>query len=188
VRGLYLALVSAARRSTSSLRVESMTAEDEFRAAIRPYFDRLTPQLLPLLGALIDYSYPEEVAVLSFQIFSDGFTNRFPIRAFFIDRNNNEHFEYVDGVAKYPSPVDPGLLKVRGVYPAQFEAQFSSAAPLLDPWAVAADECVMWFSACWTRSGSYRFHRLAVIADHDAAQEFDLQSRQWQPLYASFRP
>lgn len=124
---------------------------------------------------------------MSFEIFPDGLTSSFPVRAFFVDRNNTEFFVYVDGKAEYPSPVDPQLLECDETYPEAWEEAILAEAPEADPWAPAVDELVEWFAAIWMRSGGDTFPLDATIAAHDGPSEFDLRTRCWRDRNSAFR-
>jgi hypothetical protein len=164
----------------------SETLEKEFRGRVRRHFAKLEPTLVVALRSLIGHSYPAEVFALSFEVFSDSFTEGFPARAFFMDRINCEYFLYVNGEATYPSPIDPELLDIDSTYPEELEDDFLSRDPDLNTWDIATSEFILWFSECWDKAGGARFSLVATIADHDSAEEFNLITRQWQPSYAAF--
>ena len=157
-----------------------MNIEQEFREKVNEHLNRLSAEIQPVLKKLIEYNYPKEVASLEFEIFVDGFTQEFPVRAFFMDSDNSEHFVYVDGQAEYPSPVDPGLLDIDHVYPYELEEEYTSKDDELDPWSVATNELVAWFSKCWSEVGGQSFKLKANIAPHDSNHEFNLVKSEWQ--------
>jgi hypothetical protein len=152
------------------------SSEQMFRQQVRACLHRLTPELVTALTALIRHSYPPEVVWLDFEIFSDSFCSGFPVRAFFLDASNTEFFLYVDGEATYPSPIDPGLLDIAGVYPEQLEVQLANASPECDAWSAATLELVSWFQACWDHAGGREFRLFATIAEHDSSDEINLIS------------
>lgn len=164
---------------------KKLTPERKFQAKVRSHLDDLSGQLVPVLKKLISYSYPEKVFTLSFEIFPDSFTSQFPVRVFFMDNENCEHFEYIDGVAQYPSPVDPELLDVDKVYPDEVEEAFEGYEEL-DLWTLAAAETALWFYDCWKKAGGKRFGLGATIADHDSPEELNLQNGKWQEKNALF--
>lgn len=162
--------------------------ENSFNTIVREYLSRLEAPLVGALQKLVQYKYPKEVYALAFEIFSDGFTSQFPARAFFMDRTNTEYFLYENGVAKYPSPIDPNILKVVYVYPEEIEEEFTAKDPELDIWNIATIEFIAWFYSCWTKAGGKNFPLVATIAHHDSSREFNLITGQWQESYAQFNP
>jgi hypothetical protein len=101
-----------------------MNIEKEFSAKVQEHLHGLTSSIEPVLKELIEYNYPKEVVSLEFEIFADGFTQGFPVRAFFMDSDDSEHFIYVNDEAQYPSPVDPELLEIEHVYPYELEEKY----------------------------------------------------------------
>ncbi|PKO66978.1 MAG: hypothetical protein CVU22_13650 [Betaproteobacteria bacterium HGW-Betaproteobacteria-16] len=162
-----------------------MTPEQKFRTTVRSHLDALSEQLVPVLKRLIAHRYPKEVFALCFEIFPDSFTSQFPIRAFFMDRENCEHFEYVDGIAEYPSPVDPELLAIDAVYPEDLEVAFEEDGGL-DLWRLASEEAAVWLYDCWKKAGGSSFALEATVADHNSSVELNLKSGKWQAKYALF--
>lgn len=63
-----------------------------------------------------------------------------------MDSNNSEHFVYVNGEAQYPSSVEPELLEIEYVYPYEFEEKYINEDEDFDPWSIAIDELIQWFS------------------------------------------
>lgn len=151
--------------------------EQEFRGAVRAAFDRITERLVPVLKQIVEHEYPKKVAEISFELFPD-FRQGFPIRAFFLDDDNNEFFVFVDGEAEYPSPVDPGLIEVDRVYDRAIEDEYLAANPneygAESCYEIAAEEMIPWFAACWSAAGGDSFARKATIALHDDLKYFDL--------------
>lgn len=164
---------------------KEVASKRKFQAAVRSHLDDLSEQLVPVLKELVEYSYPKEVSALDFEIFPDSFSSQFPVRVFFMDSENCEHFEYLDGIAQYPSPVDPGLLNIDKVYPDELEEAFEEDEDM-DLWALAVAETAMWFFDCWKKAGGKRFTLGATIAEHDSSEELNLKSGKWQERYASF--
>lgn len=156
-----------------------MSIEEEFKVKIAAHLNRLTDDIMPVLRELIEYDYPKEVDALAFEIFVDGFSSEFPVRAFFMDADDSEYFIMVDGKAEYPSPVDPRLLKIDYVYPYDFEEEYTEKDDSLDPWHVATNELIEWFSKCWLAAGGKHFKLNANIAPHDGNHEFDLKESKW---------
>jgi len=151
------------------------SVEDRFKAAVRERLSALDERIAPILGALFTHAYPPEIVALHFAIFSDGFTESFPVRAFFMDADNSEYFVYVDGTATYPSPVDPALLDLPcGVYEQSFEEPFVSEDADLDTFTLAGEALVDWFAQRWIAAGGEVFARQASIGLHDDALTFDL--------------
>ena len=161
-------------------------AEQTFRQQVRSNLSSLEASLIPVLSALVSYQYPSQVAALDFEVFSDGFTRNFPVRAFFLDSSNTEFFLYVDGTATYPSPVDPGLLEIDYVYPPELEDQLEAESPDSDPWHIATTELLDWFLSCWRKAGGERFPLAATIAHHDASSELNLLTGNLQPRGSPF--
>jgi hypothetical protein len=149
-------------------------ADLTFQQHVRSSLSQLDGSLIPVLETLISHQYPAQVAALDFEIFSDGFTTGFPVRAFFLDSQNSEFFVYVDGQATYPSPVDPDLIQVDCVYPVELEDQLESESPGSDPWHIATAELLEWFLSCWQKAGGQQFSLAATIAHHDSSSELNL--------------
>lgn len=160
-----------------------MNKEQKFKAGVRHYLDALDLVVTPILAKLIAYRYPLEVVGIDFEIFVDGFTQEFPMRAFFLDSDNSEFFLYVDGKAEYPSPVDPQLICISGVYPQEFEDEFTESDDEFDAWRHATEVFISWFSERWQSAGGAEFELRATIAPHDSANEFNLKTAKWQRRY-----
>ncbi|WP_369983300.1 hypothetical protein [Thalassolituus sp.] len=156
-----------------------MSIEEEFTEKVAEYVDRLTDDLTSALKKLVDHEYPQEVDMLAFEVFVDAFSSGFPVRAFFMDKGNSEHFIMVDGKAEYPSPVDQNLLKIDYVYPYGLEEEYTAKDEALDPWHIATNELIEWFSKCWLAAGGRSFKLKANIAPHDSNHEFDLKESKW---------
>ena len=89
-----------------------MSFEQEFTEKVDGYLAKLTDKLQPILKQLIEHDYPQEVATLAFEVFVDRFSSQFPVRVFFMDKDNTEYFVELDGKAAYPAPVNPNLLDI----------------------------------------------------------------------------
>ena len=163
-----------------------MSLEQKFRPIVREGLAKLDCQIAGVLASLIAHPYPPEVFALSFEVFSDGFTSGFPVRAFFMDRSNKEHFVWENGQAQYPSPVDPGLLETDHIYADELEEELDGVAPEFDHWAIASEELIHWFASHRRRAGGSTFPLVATIAVHDSSGEFDLKSGLWRPSHAAF--
>ncbi len=148
-----------------------MSFEQEFTEKVGGYLDKLTDKLQPILKQLIEHDYPQEVVTLAFEVFVDGFTSQFPVRVFFMD---------IDGKAAYPSPVNAHLLDIDHVYPDEFEEEYIEKDEDLDPWQIATNALIEWFSKCWIAAGGHSFKLNANIAPHDSHYEFNLVDSQWQ--------
>ncbi|WP_198327587.1 hypothetical protein [Psychrobacter sp. NG27] len=132
------------------------------------------------MKALIEYSYPKGVVSLEFEIFADGFTQEFPVKIFFMDSNNSEHFVYVNDEAQYPSPVKPELLEIEYVYPYELEEKYINKDEDFDPWSIAIDELIQWFSECWKEVGGESLQLNANIASHDNDKAYNLTENKWE--------
>ena len=164
----------------------SDSAEHIFRQGVCEGLAKLDSQIEGILRSLVSHEYPPEVFALSFEVFSDGFTSGFPVRAFFMDRSNTEHFLREGEQAKYPSPVDPGLLEIDHVYAKELEEELEEHSFESDSWGIATEELIQWFARHWQRVGGANFPLVATIATHDSSEEFNLKSGGWQPSYAEF--
>lgn len=151
-----------------------MNIDQEFSAKVQEHLHGLTSSIKPVLKELIKYNYPKEVVSLEFEIFADGFTRGFPVRAFFMDAGNSEHFVYVNGEAQYPSPVDPELLEIEHVYPYELEEKYINEDEDFDLWSIASDELIQWFSQCWKEVGGESFQLKVNIAPHDNDEVYNL--------------
>ncbi len=150
-----------------------------FHAAVTERLGFLGSSLVPVLQQLVEHHYPDEVVSLDFEVFTDGFTQGFPVRAFFIDSENSEHFVFVDGRPEYPSPVNPQLLTIECVYGDDLEARFLEEDGDLDTFTLAGEALIPWFAECWRRAGGLEFHRAATIRLHDDPRVFDLVRGAW---------
>lgn len=157
-----------------------VSVEAEFRSAVNRHLKPLRNDLILVLEKLIAHNYPAEVELLAFEVFSDCFWQNFPVRVFFMDSSNNEFFIEKDGEAAYPSPVDPGLLDIKYVYPRELEESFGQRDATLDVCSAAATELIAWFIGCWKAAGGERFTRKATIAIHDHPDYYDLMEDSWR--------
>ena len=160
-----------------------MNLESKFRAGVKEHLVPLAGSITQILKKMIDYKYPNEVVSIEFQVFTDGFTQSFPVRAFFLNSNNCEHFEYIKGKATYPSPVDPGLLEIPYVFTSDFEKIFIDQDEDLDTYTLAGLELASWFYVCWENAGGRTFGINASITLHDYDKCLNLKTRKWQRKY-----
>jgi hypothetical protein len=151
-----------------------------FKTAVTGKLQPVTPALVDVLHQLVRHDYPDEVVSLDFEVFADSFTSSFPVRVFFMDQTNGEHFVEVNGNAEYPSPVDPGLLELACIYDDEFEAAYLAEDDELDTFTLAGEALVPWFFECWKRAGGAAFTRSASIMLHDDARCFDLVRGVWR--------
>jgi hypothetical protein len=156
-----------------------MDKETKFREGVIEHLNVYNGDIEEVLSQLLKHDYPSEVKSLDFEIFVDGFSNEFPVRAFFMDEDNSEFFIYKNGIAEYPSPVDPSLLNIPYVYSDDFENQFTENDDDFDPWSLATEELINWFSERWLAIGGASFKLNATIAPHDTIHVFDLVKSQW---------
>ena len=156
-----------------------MDKEVRFREGVKAYLSALNGDIEKVLSKLLKYDYPSAVKSIDFEIFVDGYSDEFPVRAFFMDEDNSEYFIYKNGKAEYPSPVDPGLLNIPYVYPQEFEDEFTDDDENFDPWSLATEEFISWFSERWLAVGGAFFKLSATIAPHDTMHVFDLVKSQW---------
>ena len=157
-----------------------MNIEQEFSEKVQEHLHGLTASIKPVLKELIEYDYPKEVISLEFEIFADGFTQGFPVRAFFMDSDDSEHFVYINDEAQYPSPVDPELLEIEHVYPYELEEKYTNQDEDFDPWSIAIDELIQWFSECWREMGGESFQLKANIMPHDNDEVYNLVDSKWE--------
>jgi hypothetical protein len=144
--------------------------------ALAPHGDAL----VSVLRHLVRHTYPREVESLAFEVFPDGFTQGFPVRAFFLDANNTEFFVYENGEARYPSPVDLGLLNLERVYSHELEREIEAAVPDADYFTLAGEAFVAWFAKCWVNAGGLDRDLAANIRLHDDLRFYDLRSQRWR--------
>jgi hypothetical protein len=97
---------------------------EEFKSAIREGLRAHKDRLIGVLQQLVQHIYPPEVVAVGFEVFPDSWSQGFPARAFFLDESNTEYFVIVDGEARYPSAVDPGLLTVAHIIAPETEESF----------------------------------------------------------------
>ena len=154
---------------------------DAVRATVTRCLGPLSQRLTDVLSQMVAYRYPDGVAVLEFEVFPDpgSFTDTFPVRAFFMNDNNCEHFEYRDGKATYPCSVDPDLLNVSGVLSESAWDEIESEHPELDVCTLAAEALVLWFHSCWRGADGASLRMPAFISLHDDGYAFDLKDGIW---------
>jgi len=157
-----------------------MDIEQEFSEKVQEYLHGLTASIKPVLKELIEYDYPKEVISLEFEVFADGFTQGFPVRAFFMDSDDSEHFVYINGEAQYLSPVDPELLEIEHLYPYELEEKYTNQDEDFDPWSIAIDELIQWFSECWREMDGESFQLKANIMPHDNDEVYNLVDSKWE--------
>jgi len=162
-------------------------AEEKFQHQVRACLHALSSELDPVLVKLVEHTYPPEVVAIAFEVFSDGFTQVFPVRCFFMDENNCEFFVYEGGKATYPSPVDPDLLSIENVYPDTLEAELEADSPESDPWHIATEELCDWFLARWRAARGATFRLAATIAHHGSGTELNLMTGLVQPRGALYK-
>jgi hypothetical protein len=150
-----------------------------FTGAVTQALQPLGTSLVEALRQLVAHNYPKEVVSVDFVVFSDGFTRGFPVRAFFLDETNTEHFVPIAGRLEHPSAVDPGLLQIDRVYDNSLEASFLEEDDDLDVYTLAAEALIPWFAECWRSAGGPAFDRSATITIHDDHRVFDLVESAW---------
>lgn len=142
-----------------------MTTDAEFSAFVLSKLHPFTSPLVKVLAQLLRDELPQEVASIHFEVFPDGFTSGFPVRAFFLDQYNTEFFRKQNGEAHYPTSIDPGLLVIPHVYERKAERQFEGDDR--DVFTLAGNALIPWFRRCWLEAGGADFPRLATIGLHD---------------------
>jgi hypothetical protein len=155
--------------------------EAEFQHRVAMALELHTGALVPVLRQLVNHEYPPEVVAVVFEVFPDGFTSGFPVRAYFMDESNSEFFLFERGEARYPCPVDPGLLDIARVYDDSVEEEFLSANEDADSYTLAGKALIPWFAACWVAAGGSDFGRRATISLHDDTEVYDLVHGRWRP-------
>ena len=154
--------------------------ELEFQRRVVQALEAHSAALIGVLEQLVVHDYPSEVASLDFEVCPQSFTSGFPVRAFFMDRDNSEFFVYEGDDAQYPSPVDPGLLDLPSVIREDAAQDLLAADPDADDLTLAAEALIPWFGRCWLAAGGASFTRSATIAVHDDVRFFDLLQQRWQ--------
>jgi len=152
----------------------------EFQQCVIEALKPLTDDLTEVLRRLVSHEYPEEVELVDFVVEPQGFTEGFPVRAFFFDDGLCEVFVHEDGEATYPSPVDPGLLEVGQIYDPSIEEAVHRYDASVDYLTLAAKTLIPWFEECWLSAGGADFSREATIRLHDDREFYDLIARQWR--------
>jgi hypothetical protein len=159
---------------------------EDFKCAIHEGLRAHACTLIAVLRQIVTHEYPWEVVTVNFEVFPDSWSSGFPARAFFLDESNTEYFVFVEGKARYPSAVDPGLLKIPYIISHETEESFRLRNPYLDTFTVGAEEFILWFAECWRQAGGLAFPLRATIADHDGEREFILVTNEWQDRYSAF--
>lgn len=143
-----------------------MTTDAEFSAFVLSKLEPFTSPLVKVLAQLLRDELPQEVASIHFEVFSDGFTSGFPVRAFFLDQYNTEFFRLQNAEAHYPTSIDPGLLVIPHVYTREDERRFENVDDR-DLFTLAGEALIPWFRRCWLLAGGAGFARSATIGLHD---------------------
>lgn len=151
----------------------------QFKATVRSHLDAHASDLVAVLGKLIQHPFVPEVRCVDFEVFCDGFTSGFPVRAFFLDEDNTEYFVDVGGEPTYPCSVPPELLEIDGIYPQEVEERVYAVDPDLDYMTLAGQVAVAWFAECWKQAGGLQFPLRATIGLHDDSPRFDLVRQAW---------
>ena len=155
-------------------------APEDFQERVAESLAPYTSALTEILRKVVKHEYPTEVASVDFEVFPDGFTSGFPVRAFFMDDTNSEFFVQEGSEAKYPCPVDPGLLVISRVYDVSLEEELEATHPNTDAYTLAGQALIPWFAQCWVAAGGLQFDRSARIALHDELESYDLVLQRWQ--------
>ncbi|MBL4770905.1 MAG: hypothetical protein JKY61_07140 [Planctomycetes bacterium] len=154
--------------------------EQEFQRHVNDALEPHSQALISVLRQLVLHDYPHEVVSVEFEVFPQSFPSGFPVRAFFMDKDNTEFFISKDGAPAYPSPVDPELLELSRVYRADAAKDLLDADPDADDLTLAGEALIPWFSRCWLEAGGAVFTRSATISLHDGGRFFDLVEQNWQ--------
>ena len=155
-------------------------AAQQWQTTVRDHLDALSPVLVDVLAALIRQPLPAEVRCVDFEVFCDGFTSGFPVRAFFLDEDGAEVVAPDGGDAKPPWTVPHGLLAIERIYPEEAERWVETVDPELDHGTLAGDAALAWFADCWRRAGGQEFARDATIGLHEDARRYDLVRQAWR--------
>jgi hypothetical protein len=149
------------------------TAEDEYRKIIIEHLAGLKPQLVAKLREITTSSVPKDVASMSFEVFSDGFYERFPVYAYALDNENTE--------VTFDQPFSGYVLpEAKPVFPEaheKVEELYSERG--VETWDVATDELIKCFHHCWLEAGGRGAKYNASIQHHDSIHFFDLKLGRW---------
>lgn len=157
-----------------------MSAEHQFKEQVIAHFEQLSEALQARLSTIIEYEYPQEVATLAFEVAVDGFSSGFPVKVYFLDKDNQAHFICVDGKAETGVPRASNLLTIEHVYPDELEDEYTNMDDSLDPWDIATTVLIQWFSTCWLAAKGHTCMLKANIAPHDSHFVFNLMDLRWQ--------
>lgn len=149
-------------------------AEKEFQRRITQALDVHSSAMVDVLRKLIAHDYPKEVESIDFVVFPMDFYSGFPMRVFFLDKNNTEFFITRNGEAEYPSPVDPDLLDIPQLCSASIEEEIFGEDPETDPWTLAGETMIGWLFRRWHEAGGAEFTRAATAALHDDKDYYEL--------------
>lgn len=152
--------------------------EAEFQLQVHQALDRHTSSMVAVLRQVIGHDYPEQVSAVSFEVFSDGFQEGFPVHMYLMDKEDWFLEQDSPGASRW-MPVDPGLLQIDRVYGPELPASLHTAVPGADDWELATDSLIRWFGKCWIAAGGLAFGRRAWIQHHDSIFRFDLAKQDW---------
>lgn len=152
--------------------------EKVFAEAVRHHLEILNEPLRDKLREMFSKPIPNDMKVLSFEIFSDDFTGSFPVTGYPMDASNSQTdwppygyaFELLPDVVAYPSSLEE---------PYENDDSF-------DAWGIATKTFIPWFHEQWLAAGGSSFAIPATIAHHDEIEEFNLQTGKWQEAHALF--
>jgi len=153
--------------------------EAEFQRGVLQALDMHTAGMVAVLRRVIGHAYPDQVAGVSFEVFSDGFQEGFPVHMYLMDKEDDWLLEPEGSRATGSMPVYPGLLKIDRVYGPELPGVLHSKLPEADDWDLATDSLIRWFGKCWVDAGGSAFSRRAWIQHHDSIFRFDLAKQAW---------
>jgi len=149
-------------------------AEAEFQRCVERRLARHDAALVEVLAVVVAHDYPPEVAGVSFEVFSDGFLDHFPVHMYLMAEDD----DWLDE-GSFPPPVAPGLLELDGVYGPELPQTLHASSPESDDWALATETMIRWFAERWRAAGGAQFDRRAWIQHHDDGTRFDLVAGKW---------
>ncbi|MEZ6038688.1 MAG: hypothetical protein R3F29_14495 [Planctomycetota bacterium] len=152
--------------------------EAEFQLQVLQALDRQTSCMVTVLRQVIGHDYPDQVAAVAFEVFSDGFQEGFPVRMYLMDKDDLYVEQDRSGGRRW-MPVNPGLLQIDRVYGPELPESLHAVLPDADDWGLATDSLIRWFGKCWIAAGGLAFRRRAWIQHHDSIFRFDLAKQDW---------
>jgi len=133
--------------------------------AIQQHLDEYTDRLTSELSRFVLTLRHSDAYLLSFDIYSEGFSTGFPVVWRLYSRDYTELAEGPQLLQDIPFLVPSEVI----------DAEEYEAAEI-DTWSVAFDALIAWFGGCWRDAGGLSFPYPAQIGHADDIEAIDLEN------------